>query len=78
MLCTPHVCAGWWFLVFPHEQMKLQGEGFMVMDDGVRRGNSPLVVNAKVVHLPASYLRFSSVEQHCNKMLYCLKLCNTQ
>lgn len=37
VLCTQVVFgSGWWLLIFPHEQMKGEGEGFMVMEDGVR------------------------------------------
>lgn len=28
--------SGWWLLIFPHEQVKVEAEDFMVMEDGVR------------------------------------------
>lgn len=37
VLCTQVVFgSGWWLLIFPHEQVKVEAEDFMVMEDGVR------------------------------------------
>lgn len=38
VLCTQVVFgSGWRLLIFHHEQMELDGEGFTVMDNEVRR-----------------------------------------